>query len=254
MKKFISNKYTLYGLGIILFLIIWFIISLIINENVLIFPNPINTFSYLFSSLGKSYIYKCIATSLLRMIIGFLGAFVLALIFGIIAGENENIENLFKPTMTVIKSIPTATITFLFLILIGAKSAPILIVMLISFPILYESVVGGFKNIDVGILNSLALERKPHLVKIIKVKLPLSMPHIIVGITSSFALSFKIEIMAEIVMGDTGLGLGSAILSAQRIDPTNMVPIFAYSLIAIIFMLIFSLINLIIKKKFNFQK
>lgn len=251
MKKFISNKYTLYGFGIIGFLIIWWIVSLIINETVLVFPDPIKTFEYAGSLFKSSYIYKCIGTTFLRMIIGFVIALVLALFLGIIAGEYPSFEKAFKPTITVLKSIPTATVVFLFLVLMGARNAPVLIVTLISFPILYESVVAGFQSITEPVLNSLLLERKSKFIKIIKVKLPLSLPHILLGITSSFALSFKIEIMAEIITGDTRVGLGSAILAAQRNDPSNMVPIFAYSLFAIVFMLIFSFIELLLKKKLN---
>ena len=83
------------------------------------------------------------------------------------------------------------------------------------------------------------------------VKVPLAIPYILVGIASSFALSFKIEIMAEIITGDTKNGLGSAILAAQKNDPTNLIPIFAYSLIAVIIVLIVTAIADIIKKSFK---
>ena len=55
--------------------------------------------------------------------------------------------------------------------------------------------------------------------------------------------------MAEILTGDTRSGLGCAILAAQRNDPTNMIPIFAYSLIAIICVLTIDLLTNFIKKK-----
>ena len=78
---------------------------------------------------------------------------------------------------------------------------------------------------------------------IFRIRLPLAIPYILVGIASSFALSFKIEIMAEIITGDTSHGLGSAISAAQKNDPSNMVPIFAYSLIAIVFILIVTIVE-----------
>ena len=71
------------------------------------------------------------------------------------------------------------------------------------------------------------------------------------GIASSFALSLKIEIMAEVITGYTRLGLGSAILSAQRSDPTNMVPVFAYSLVAIVIMLVFDSVANVVKEKYE---
>ena len=155
------------------------------------------------------------------------------------------------PTIIALKSIPTATLLFLFLVLVGAKYAPIFIVILISYPILYESFVGGIENIDENIINALKLDGENSLKNIVKVKIPLAIPYVLVGIASSFALSFKIEIMAEILTGDTKEGLGAAILAAQKNDPTNMIPIFAYSLIAIIFILIIDLIANFVKKRAN---
>ena len=72
-----------------------------------------------------------------------------------------------------------------------------------------------------------------------------------VGVASSFALSLKIEIMAEVITGYTRMGLGSAILAAQRSDPTNMVPVFAYSLVAIVVMLIVDGLSNYVKDKYD---
>ena len=250
MKKFITNKKVLYILGIILFFVLWEVISLIVKDTTMIFPDPISTFKEMFTMLGTSYIYKCLGWSLLRTLEGFVIATLLALIVGVLAGTYKSFQHLLKPTMTALKAIPTACMVFLFLVLIGAKNAPILIVSLISFPILYEAVLGGMNSADVATLDALDLEvGKKSWSSIFHVRLPLATPFLLVGIASSFALSFKIEIMAEIIAGSTKPGLGSAIKYASVNDPSNMVPIFAYSLIAIILILIVSLLASLVKKK-----
>ena len=254
MKKFISNKYVLYTLGLLIFLLIWFVISLFIKDNTMIFPSPIQTINEMIKILSNQYIYISLASTLIRMLIGFVISLLFALIFGTIAGNNEHIYNVLKPTIIALKSIPTASLLFLFLVFVGARNATVFIVLLISFPILYESVVGGYSNIDKGILDSLKLEGENKLYNIVKVKLPLTLPYIFVGIASSFGLSFKIQIMAEILTGDTRSGLGSLILAAQRNDPTNMIPIFAYSLIAIIIVLLIDLLMNLIKNKIKNAK
>ena len=253
MKKFITNKYVIYILGIALFFGIWTLTSLIVNSPVSVFPDPIRTIKEAFSYLGDVYLYRCLGYSLLRMAIGFGIALILALVFGIIAGNSPYLQKLFHPTMTILKAIPTACMVLLFLVLMGAKSAPILIVVLISFPILYEAIVGGFNNINKDIKEALEIESNNPVRKTFMVKLPLAIPYVLVGISSSFALSFKIEIMAEIISGDTSYGLGVAISYAQSHNPSNMVPVFAYAFIAIILMLIVTLLANIIKKKFNLQ-
>ena len=183
------------------------------------------------------------------MMIGFSIAFVLAFILGTISGNNNKIKTLLNPFIITIKSIPTAALVFLFLVIVGAKDTPIIMVLLISFPILYESFVGGIENIDKDIIDALKIDSNNGFKSIMKVKIPIAFSYVLVGIASSFALSFKIEIMSEIITGDTRFGLGSAIMTYQRSDPTNMVSILAFSLIAIIFVTIISYLSKIFIKR-----
>ena len=76
-----------------------------------------------------------------------------------------------------------------------------------------------------------------------KFKLPLSLPYLFVGVLSSFALSFKTAIMAEIIAGDTGYGLGSMITAYRNIEPANLTPIFSITLIAIIIIIIIDIVT-----------
>lgn len=251
MKKFISNKYTLYTLGIFLFIVLWLLISTIVGEKTLILPDPVSTFSYSLNILKSSYIYKCILFSTLRMIVGYAIAFVLGAIFGTIAGIYESFYNLLKPIIEILKAIPTATIVFLFLVAVGSRFTPAAIVVLISFPILYEAFAAGIRDIDKSVFNASRIDTRNAFQRLFKIRYPLALPYIIVGINSSFALSFKIEIMAEIIAGDTKNGIGSAILAAQKNNPTDLIPIFGYSLIALVFMLIITLISYLVSMSFD---
>ena len=129
----------------------------------------------------------------------------------------------------------------------GSKYAPIYIVLLISFPILYESIAGGMQNIPSEIEDSVRLDTNNFLVTTLRVKLPLAIPYVIIGLTSSFALSLKTEIMAEIITGDTNYGLGCAISAYRNIDPTDLTPIFAIAFIGLVFILIIDLLGMLIK-------
>lgn len=251
MKKSIISKTSLKILGIILFVVIWQVLSMIIGEDTFIFPSPITTCKEAITMLGGSYIYKCIYETMTRMVLGFVIAFVLAFILGTISANSETIEEMLKPTMTIFRSVPTATLVYLFLVVVGARLTPLVIVVLVAFPILYESVVGGIKSTPIELLEACKLESSSVIQTNLKIRIPLAVPFIVVGMTSSFALSLKIEIMAEVITGYTRLGLGSAILSAQRSDPTNMVPVFAYSLVAIIIMLVFDSVANVVKEKYE---
>ncbi len=256
MKRFITNKYFLTIVGCLLFLAVWLIISLVIDERTMIFPDPLTTLMEAGKILSTEYVYRCIGWTMLRMVIGFSVSFIMAMIFGILAGHFKPFKDILNPIIIALKSIPTAALVFLFLVLVGAKNAPIFIVILISFPILYEAISSGISNTPPDLLEAARVDGSKFYEIAFKVRLPLAIPYILVGIASSFALSFKIEIMAEIITGDTRNGLGSAISAAQKNDPSNMVPIFAYSLIAIVFILIITIIEDVVtkfvKKRLNY--
>ena len=249
MKKFITNKYVLTILGIVLFFAIWLIISYSVQDQKMIFPDPWSTVKEAGRILQGEYIYKCIGWTFMRMAIGFTCAFTLACIFGVIAGNFPHFKTLFKPIVVALKSIPTSAFVFLFLIVSGARYAPIYIVVFISFPILYEAFSAGVSNVPQEILEAAKIDGGGVLRTIFKIRLPLALPYIFVGIASSFALSFKIEIMAEITSGDTKHGIGSAISAAQKSDPSNMLPIFAYSLIAVVFILLVTILEDVVARK-----
>ena len=249
-KALLSNT-SMYIFGIFLVFAIWFLISISQGYGNLVFPTPVETVKKTGELLSKSYIYKCIGWSILRTLIGFSIAFASALILGTLSGSFNKVKLILKPLMIVLKSAPTAAFVFLFLILSGSKYAPIYIVIILAFPILYESVIGGLESITDEINDSLKVDSGSYFKSLIKVKLPLSLPYILVGLASSFALSFKTCIMAEIIAGDTNYGLGSAITSYRNSEPANLVPIFAITLIAIILILIVDLISVLIKKKIN---
>jgi len=120
--------------------------------------------------------------------------------------------------------------------------------MPVSFPILYESIVGGIVNIPSNINDAISLDGGNNIKNTLKVKLPLATNYILVGIASSFSLAFKVEIMSEVLSGSTSYGIGSSIKLSQ-ITSTNMTSIFAWTMIAVLLMLIFDYLAKIIKNK-----
>ena len=252
MKKFTSillSNTSLYIYGIFFVFAAWFLISISQGYGNLVFPNPIETFKELGNILSKPTIYISIGWTLLRTLIGFVIAFLSALILGVLSGSFKKFQLFLKPLMVVLKSAPTAAFVFLFLILSGSKYAPIYIVTLLAFPILYESVVGGLNSISDEINDALKVDSGRFFKSLFMVKIPLSLRFIAVGLASSFALSFKTAIMAEIIAGDTNYGLGSMITAYRHSEPANLTPIFAITFIAIVIILFVDLASVFIKNK-----
>lgn len=247
VKQFISNKFVLFGLGIIFVIALWFLLALILDNNGMIFPSPILTFQEFFLILSKAKTYRYLGYTFLRILMGFSLSFILALVVGLFAGNHPNLYQFLKPLMVVIKSIPTVALVFVFIVIAQPKYAPILIVFVVCFPIIYEGVVGGIRNVNQDVIDSSKVDGATYFKGAFYIKLPLALPYILVSVLSSFALSFKIEIMAEVITGATANGLGSAISNTRANDPTNTSAIFAYALLAVIIVLLVSLVEELIK-------
>lgn len=239
----------MYIYGIFFVFVIWFLISVSQGYGNLVFPDPFETLKRTGEFLITAYIYKCIGWTVLRTLIGFSIAFISALILGTLAGTFNKLKLFLKPLIIVLKSAPTAAFVFLFLILSGSRYAPIYIVIILAFPILYDSVVGGLSNIPQEVRDAARVDSGKFFQTFFKINFPLSMKYISIGLASSFALSFKTSIMAEIIAGDTNYGLGSAIQSYRSAEPANLVPIFAITLIAIVIILLVDLASYLIKNK-----
>lgn len=241
MKKSTLNKTFIYLFGTLFIIVLWTIISFFFDENDLIFPSLFKVLTYAFNLLHNSYFYLCLFKTLYRVLIGFIISLLLALFFGTFSGISDNFRYFIEPTITFIRSVPTAPLILILLVAIGALNAPIYIVIFTSFPVLYESTYNGYANVNKNIKDIFKLDCGNSIVAFVKIFFPSAIPYILVGIVSSFGLSFKIEIMAEVLIGSSMPGLGSAISTVQRIDPTNVVGISAYAIIAVIIVLVIDL-------------
>ena len=252
MKTILSNKKVIFGLGIIFILLLWFIISALFDNNSMIFPSPIVAFKSMIGLLGEKSTYEYLGSTLLRMIIGFIIAFAFALLLGVFAGHNENIYIFFKPMMNVLKSIPTVAFVYLFIIIFKPKYAPVYVVILVSLPILYESAVSGIKHTNQDIVDASKIDGANRTQEILRIRLPLATSYILVGISSSLAMSFKVEIMAEVLSGMTKGGIGAAIGALQGSE-ANLANVFGYTLIIIVVVLLFTTLSEYFKKVFIYK-
>lgn len=249
MKAFISNKKVLFIFGIFFILLLWFLISALFDTNQMIFPDPISAFKSMIELLKNKNTYIYLGKTLLRMIIGFSASFLIALILGIFAGHNESVYSFLKPLMNVLKSVPTVAFVYLFIIIFQPVNSPIFVVMLVSLPILYEAIVTGISKTDPFVIEAARVDGANKVAEIFYVRLPLAAPYILVGLSSSLAMSFKIEIMAEVLTGMTRGGIGAAIGALQG-NEANLVNVFGYTLIIIVIVLVFTYLSEHLKKVF----
>lgn len=228
---FLRNKKKLLTVAGILFVfLVWWIASCFVTR--VIIPGPYATLVRLFELLGSASTYKNLLGTLTRLLIGFGISFLIGTVLGIIAGMYNSLATFLKPLITTLRTLPTAAVILVFITLVTSLNAPYYVVFLAVFPISYEAALSGVSNISSKYMLPLRLEGDKKLNSIFRVILPLSLPYILLGLLTSLGLGMKVEIMSEIIAGNTSLvGVGSAIKTAMMY--VEMKDIFAYSIIII---------------------
>lgn len=247
MKNSSINKRNiiLYIIGIILLFLLIELLSIIIN-NPLIFPNIFVIFKEIFIILTNGSFYISLGTTILELFISIIIVFILGITLGLIAGINQNISIILKPIMSFLRCIPIIVIIISSLIIFSNnRIIPIISIILILLPIVYEGVLEGTKNIDRSLIDVYRLDSKININIIIKVYLPLINSHIKEVFVSSIGLGIKALITIEYICGIRNT-IGNLIMNG--VNDINYVSIYAYTIIlALLIILLENLIGLIFK-------
>ncbi|HHU28193.1 TPA: ABC transporter permease subunit [bacterium] len=231
--------------GIIILIILYLLGSILVN-NELVLPSLNSVISSFFSLLKEKETYNAFLTTFSRTLISFLISFLLAFTFSLLGLFLPSFRYIFSPIISIFKSIPTISIILILIIMVGFTLSPYIIVVLLTFPLLYEGINHGFDTFPRDLNDVLKIYSKDNFFyNLIKVRLPLALPSIISSIISSFGLGFKSSIMAEVLVGSTSLiGIGYK-LSQARFN-LEIADLFAWTTIitTIIILVDYLLLNL----------
>lgn len=205
MKTSIIKNKLISLFSIILFIVIWSILSIIYSE--IIIPSPIATFKAIGELVFSGEASKQLSVTTIRLISGFLPAVFISLILGICMGFNSYIKAFFLPLLNLIQTTPPITWLVLAIIWFGFNgNASIFIVFISTLPILLINFIEGVNNIDQKLLDMgkvFNLSKKDILFNIV---IPSMMPYIISGITITLGNSWKVVAMGEVLSATTGIG------------------------------------------------
>ncbi len=204
-----------------------------------------------FTMLGVASTWQAIGLTLLRLVISFLICLVISIVLGLFGGLFKYFRNFLNPFVIVLRTLPTAAIIFILIVIIRPIFALQIILFLMMFPIIYQAVVNGMTDIDKDVIRSVKLETSVLSFKsIFKVILPSASSSIILGAIQALGLGMKAEIMAEVLLGSSDIvGLGRIIYRAYSID-LDMKTVFAASIMAIIIIGLIDLLLHYVKKNF----
>lgn len=228
MKRFMQNSPKF--LSIFFFLIIWEGVTLYI-DNSLLFPRVSEIFLSLKNLVASGDFILILWNTLSRFFISIVFSLILAIIFSVASYRYEVISFLLFPFIIFLRAVPTIAIIIVVLIWSSVERVPIVVGMLILFPILYESILGGIKNVDKNLLKM----SKVFKVSTKRVVRDIYIPSIYYSISSNIpsymGLTFKVIIAGE-VLSQESLSIGGEIfINKIYLESSN---IFAWIIVVIV--------------------
>lgn len=191
-----SNRLTIYA--VIFLLAVWKMVSLAAGSP-FIFPGPETTLFALWHLLGQPEFWPALGYTVSRGLLGFFISCLLGLIFGLAGGLSRTIFGLLQPIMTVIRSTPVMSVVILAIIWTNSNLVPVLVCLLIAFPILYGNVVEGIRQVDIELAQMATVYQVGSRRQFFELYLPAIIPYIMAGASSAMGITWKVIIAAEVL-------------------------------------------------------
>lgn len=177
---------------------LWYIIYLIVDHPLLIPPisKVIETF---FKMLIESSFLNALWHTAFRLIVSLFISSVCGISLGYLSAKNKTVELIFRPHVTILKTIPVISVIIIMYILVGYQIAPYIITFFMIFPIFYQATYQGIKAINQDLLDVYHLEMENRYLEIKYVYLQNIKDYLILASYQSFGLGFKVLVTSEFI-------------------------------------------------------
>lgn len=181
---------------IILFIVLWYFLSL--GRKTLLFPTPLEVLQSLITIVTGPAFTSTVVNTVKAVFISFAAAFIPALILGIFSKFIPFLHRVMENVSGIIRSVPSAAIILMALLLLPVSVTPVVICFFVVFPVLYTNIVEGLVGVDPQLLEMARIYRVPEGKIVRHIYIPSLKPFIIAGSRSALGLNFKIMVTAEV--------------------------------------------------------
>jgi len=204
---------VLFGVSIGALGAVWFLAARLLGSSILL-PGPPEVLRTTVSLLQETVFLEHVGATLWRSLVAFFLATAGAGILGIAAGVFPSLELFLRPWVMIVRSTPVISIILLTLVLLRSSVVPSVVALLITFPLIYVTVVEGVSSVDPALEEMSDLYRVPLGRKIQQLYIPSVAPFFLSGLHAALGLTFKVVAAAE-VLAQPRWGIGSAMQEAR---------------------------------------
>lgn len=230
-------------MGVLVLLGIWFAICKMELFSSYVLPSPGKVFDTFCDMIISGELFVDIAVSFVRVLKGFVIAFLLAFVLGMFRVFVPRAEKYYEYLLHFFRNVPPLSMIPLLILWcgIGEMTKTVIIILAAFFP-MYLNIVKGFASCDKRLLEVGEVFGYSKIDKFTRIMLPYASADILVGMRIGMGYSWRAIIGAEMVAASAGLG--HLILFAQQMSRTDKViaGIFAIGLVGMVTDKIFGLV------------
>ena len=171
----------------------------------LLLVTPLEVVRRLFTLVGESGFWKTLLFSFSRIVLGFLLAFALGCLLGVLSGNWPLLETLLWPYVITIKTVPVASFIIISLIFFSARQLSTFISFLMVFPVIYSNVLEGIRSTDKDLMEMAQVFRMGWWRRLGYIYLPHLKPFLFSACSVALGMSWKSGVAAEVI----GVAAGS---------------------------------------------
>lgn len=206
--------------GVLVFLVVWQIVSFLQLVPVFFLPSPKSVLESIVSLFKNGHLLNDIGISLFRIVSGFLLSIIISLPVGITFGVSKKSKAVMEPVVAFIRYVPPSAFIPLIIVWFGVgEFGKVFLIFLGVAPYLTLLIADIVHSIPQDIVEASTTLGASKLDTILKVILPYSMPAIWDSLRIMFGAAWTFVIIAEIVGSSSGLG--HLMIESQRFLRTD---------------------------------
>ena len=233
-ERDLATRLHLFTLGATAVIVaVWSLLSWRYGAYVL--PSPLSVVRGFGEILATGEVWTHTGASLYRILVGFGGAVVIALLMGLGSFLSPRARSVVHDFLAILNATSVFVWIVISIIWFGLSNwAPIFTTFMITLPVVASNIVEGVESVDRRLLEMGDVYRLPGREKFRAIVIPSTLPYLVAGMKVGFGLALKVSVVAEI-FGVTS-GIGYIMNYSREILATQMV--FVWALVMILVMIV----------------
>lgn len=200
-------------LSVGLALLLWQLAAMVLHNRLLL-VGPFQVACRLWELLGERDSWQAVFFTLERISLGFLLAFVAALVLASLSAAFPLAEVLLRPYILAVQSVPVASFIVIALLWLSGQRLSTFISFLMVLPVLYSNALQGLKGADPQLREMARVFRIPLYRQIPGIYLPALAPCLRSGSRVALGMCWKSGVAAEVI-AVTSRSIGGMLYDAK---------------------------------------